>query len=379
MKKIIALLFLCSLTVFSQKTTEIITSLKLKEDREITIGLPASYEKSSKKKYPLLILLDGDYLFEPFQGALNYGAYWDDFPEVIIVGINQNKNNERNLDCTFDPETGLPFEKGEQFFDFIGQELVPYIEKKYRIAPFKIIAGHDITAGFLNFFLYKDHPLFNAYISLSPDFAKGMEEQIPERLSLIKEPLFYYQSTADGDVKKLKKKIATLDAAIKVAIQSSLNYKFDEFIGATHYSLVLQSIPNALTQLFSVYQPISSNEYADKIGILQSGYVDYLINKHAVVEKTLDIKMPIRISDFKAIEAAILQNSAYPELDKLATLAEKYYPKSMLSDYYLAVMYEKMGLLKKAIATYRTAYQKGEIGDLTKTMMLDKADELKKQ
>ena len=63
----------------------------MNENREITIGLPASYLTNPTKKYPLLIVLDGDYLFDPFQGALNYGAYWDDLPEVIIVGINQNK------------------------------------------------------------------------------------------------------------------------------------------------------------------------------------------------------------------------------------------------------------------------------------------------
>jgi hypothetical protein len=32
-----------------------------------------------------------DYLFNPFYGALSYGAYWDDLPEMIIVGISQNK------------------------------------------------------------------------------------------------------------------------------------------------------------------------------------------------------------------------------------------------------------------------------------------------
>jgi hypothetical protein len=35
------------------------------------------------------------------------------------------------------------------FFEFIGGELPNcFIEKKYRIAPFKAIAGHDVTAGF---------------------------------------------------------------------------------------------------------------------------------------------------------------------------------------------------------------------------------------
>jgi hypothetical protein len=26
-----------------------------------------------------------------------------------------------------------------------------------------MIAGHDTTAGFINFYLYKENPLFNAY------------------------------------------------------------------------------------------------------------------------------------------------------------------------------------------------------------------------
>ena len=67
---------------------------------------------------------------------------------------------------------------------------LPFLEKSYRIAPFKIIAGHDVTAGFLNFYLYKDQPIFNAYISLSPDLPSSMEEIIPQRLSALNQTLF---------------------------------------------------------------------------------------------------------------------------------------------------------------------------------------------
>lgn len=380
MKKIVLLLsILFTVSSFSQKITEEVFSPKLNENREITIGLPASYLKNPNQKYPLLILLDGDYLFDPFQGALNYGAYWDDLPEVIIVGINQNKNDERTADCATNEISGLPDEKGNQFFEFIGMELVGYLEKKYRIAPFKIIAGHDVTAGFLNFFLYKEKPLFDAYISMSPELPLGMEEHIPSRLNLLDQNIYYYQSTADGDLKKMQDRIKALDAAVKEIKKPSLNYQFDEFKGASHYSLVLHSIPNALYQFFSVYQPISMSEYNEKIAVLSSGYVDYLVKKYETLEKSLSLKMNIRINDFKAIEAAILKNKAYEELDKLADLAKKNYPKSMLSDYELGLMYENMGDLKKAVKAYQAAFQKEEIGDLTKDMMLDKADELKNQ
>ncbi|GEP50219.1 histidine kinase [Flavobacterium noncentrifugens] len=361
----------------AQKTVETFPSKKLKEDRELTISLPPSYAKNPAKKYPLLLLLDGDYLFDPFQGAIQYGNYWDDLPEVIIVGISQNKNNERENDCSVDATTGLPDEKGDRFFEFLGLELMPYLEKNFRLAPFKIIAGHDVTAGFLNLYLYKDQPLFNAYISLSPELPLGMEEQLPERFSLITTPIFYYHSTADGDLKKMRTRIQALDAAAKKISKPTLNYQFDDFKGASHYSLVLHSIPNALYQFFAVYQPISSAEFNEKIVTLPGGFVDYLINKYDVMEKSLNIKMQVRLNDFKAIEAAILKNKAYAEFDKLADLARKNYPKSMLADYEMGLMYEKTGDLKRAVKSYQSAYQKEEIGNLTKDMMLNKADEIK--
>jgi predicted alpha/beta superfamily hydrolase len=216
MKKLILFsLFICSNTLFSQKVTDTISSQKLNEDREIYIGLPPSYDKNPGQKYPILVLLDGDFLFDPFQGALSYGYYWDDLPEIIIVAISQNKNNERETDCMVDETTGLPSEKGESFFEFIGMELIPYIQKKYRTAPFKMIAGLDTTAGFINFYLYKDNPIFSAYISMSPELPTGMEEQIPERLATIQQPIFYYHSSSDGDVKKMRSRIQELDELAK--------------------------------------------------------------------------------------------------------------------------------------------------------------------
>jgi uncharacterized protein len=372
------ILLLCSVSVFSQKTiTDTITSQKLNEDRVITIGLPPNYDKNPNQKYPLLVLLDGDFLFDAFHGALSYGNYWDDLPEMVIVAIHQNKNNERETDTTVDEATGLPSEKGEKFFEFLGMEVLPAIYKQYRIAPFKIIAGLDVTAAFSNFYLYKDNPIFNGYISLSPELPLDMETYLPERIKAIPQPIYYYQSTADGDVKSMRERILALDSELKKITNPNFNYKFDDFLGASHYSLVLHSIPNALYQVFSVYQPISTTEYQEKIAKLPSGYVEYLKNKYDILEKTLNLKLQIRINDFKAIEAAILKNKAYNEFDQLAQLARKNYPKTMLADYHLAMMYEKNGDFKRAAKSYQAAFQLSEIGDLTKDYMIEKMDQMK--
>lgn len=375
MKQIVLFLFF-STSLFSQKFTEEFVSEKLGQSREISIALPNSYEKNPTKKYPILVLLDSDYLFDPFYGAVSYGEYWEDFPETIIIGINQNKNNERVDDCTYNEDNNLPSGKGASFFEFLGGELLPYIEKKYRVAPFRIIAGHDTTAGFLNFFLYKDSSIFNAYISLSPELIPGMDTEIPQRFADLKQPLFYYQSTGDGDIKEILESVNKLDTNIKAAANPKINYRYDAFKGASHYSSVQYAIPNALYYIFDCYKPISMIEFTDKIAILPDNQAQYLTDKYDVIEKTLGYKVQIRVSDFKAIEAAVLKNKTYKELDKLAEIARKNYPKSMLADYELGLMYEKIGDWKRAAKAYQTAQQLDEIGDLTKNMMIEKFDEM---
>jgi uncharacterized protein len=380
MKKLLFLItFIFVLPLFSQKETITFPSARLGEEREITISLPPSYTKDSKKKFPLVFLLDGDYLMDPFLGTLTYGAYFEDFPEVIVVGLTQNYNHERETDCVIEEATGLPIGKGNTFFDFIGMELIPMITTKYRVAPFKIIAGHDITAAFANFFLYKDQPLFNAYISMSPELPTMMEQQIPERLQLVEQPIFYYQSTCDGDVKKMQEKILTMDALAKEINKPNLSYKFEYFKNESHYSMVLKSIPSSLYQIFASYRPISTDEFTQKIVPLTTGQTEYLKNKYEMLEKLFSIKKPVRYLDFKAIAGGILNTGNFDEFEKLSEYAKKVYPKSVLSDYYLAVMNEKIGLLDKAKKHYKDAYQKEAIGDLTKDMMLNKIYEYKEQ
>ena len=363
---------------FSQISTDTMVSRHLNENRIITVSLPASYHKNKEKKNPLLVLLDGDYLFNAFYGALSYGNYWDEMPETIIVGIHQNKNNERESDCEIDDATGHPIEKGLKFFDFIATELLPNLEKKYRITPFKTIAGHDLTASYLNLFLYKESSPFSAYISLSPELANGMEAQIPKQLSKTRTPVFYYQSYSDKDLKEYQEGIKVLHSNILTIKNENLHYKQDEFKDASHYSLVLHSIPNALYHIFESYQAITPLEYNEKIVVLPSNYVSYLTKKYDNMEKYYGVKIPVRMSDFNAIESAILKNKMYNELEELSIVARKNYPKTMLADYELAVMFEQKGDLKRAAKYYQDAFLKDEVGQLTKDMMFEKSDSLKK-
>jgi hypothetical protein len=87
--------------------------------------------------------------------------------------------------------------------------------------------------------------------------------------------------------------------------------------------------------------------------------------------------MTIRLNDFKAAEAAIIKNGAFDELQDLAKLARKNYPKTLVGEYYEAKYEEKKGNLKRAIKIYTNSYDYEEIGDLTRDYMLEQAETLK--
>jgi predicted alpha/beta superfamily hydrolase len=376
--KLLLLLALITGSLFAQRIDEPFESQRLGGVRDITIIVPPSYESSKDKKYPVFVVLDSEYLLDPISGIMKYGAYWDDLPEVIMVGINQNKANEREYDSQFD-ENGLPTEQGAKFFEFIGIELLPYIEKKFRVAPYRLIAGHDYTAGFLNAYLYKDNPVFNAYLCLSPELPAEMEARIPERLKIVQKPIFFYLATADGDLKPMRERIKLLDEGAKAVKNDFLKYNFDDFKNASHYSLVPNAINNAITAIFEGYQPISMTEFQEKIAKLDKGHTQYLIDKYANIQKKLGFMPKIRLTDFKAIEAAIMKNKNYDDFNSLSELAKKNYPKSMLADYHKAMFYENTGEASRAQKAFMTAFGQEAIRDLTKDMMLERADALKKQ
>ena len=379
MKKInILLLFLLSICSFGQKKTESIESNRLGQTRQISIITPPSYEFNKDKKYPVLYLLDGEYLMDPFNGTLQYGYYFDDLPEVIIIGIHQNKNNEREKDSET-TEDGFPDEKSSKFYEFISLELIPYINQNYRTVSYKIIAGHDITAGFLNFFLYKDNPVFDAYISLCPELAHEMEHRIGDRLKMMPKPISYFQAISSADETSLYERAVVLDENAKTVLNNNLSYKFLSLEGYSHYSLVPIAIPQALYHVFKGYQPINKDEYAVELKGLNSGYVDYLTSKYKKINDLFGVNMKIRLIDFFAIQNAIYINGNADELKQLEKVASKEYPKTTLVYYIESAYYEKINDYNGAIKAIEKGYAAKEIGPLSKSVLLEKLEVLKRK
>ncbi|NMH87441.1 alpha/beta hydrolase [Flavivirga algicola] len=359
----------------AQVKYETIESSKLGEPREIKIQLPRGYNNNEDKNYPLFIVLDGDYLFEAVVGNVDYYSYWEDMPESIVVGLNQV--DKRFDDCMYSEQNSLPIDTGANFFEFIGMELIPYIEKTYRTTNFRVVVGHGETANFINYFLLKPQPLFQGYIAVSPDLAPKMLDYLPERLSKLESKLFYYLANTKNDPGSIKKMTETLNKDISAIENENLVYNFNSFETPSHYSVPLHALPNGIENIFKVFQPISKREYKETILELETSPVDYLVEKYKTINGLFGLERRILINDFKAISAAIEKTEQFEYYEELGKIARDQYPKTLLGGYYLARFYEEMGEPKKAMRTYETAYTLEEVAGITKDLLIEKIDLIK--
>jgi len=145
-----------------------VTSTILNEERPINIYLPDDY--SEEKSYPVMYLLDGDGNFHHTTACVRFLSKNKQIPQMIVVGIPNT--DDRTRDLTPPSKSGESrYGKGggsENMLDFIDKELIPYIERRYRTSPYKMLVGHSFGGLFaINTLLHRPG-LFDSYIAISP-------------------------------------------------------------------------------------------------------------------------------------------------------------------------------------------------------------------
>lgn len=143
----------------------------LKEERPLWIYCPGfDTNYFEKPAYPVLYVLDGDAHFAYIQTMMQQMSLngVTALPQMIIVGIaNTNGNRMRDLTPTADP--AVPNSGGgEQFAAFMEKELLPYIDRKYPAAPYRVISGHSMGGLFVLHTLLHHPGSFNAYLASDP-------------------------------------------------------------------------------------------------------------------------------------------------------------------------------------------------------------------
>ena len=363
-------------SLYVSRLNDTILSKFLNEKRSLEIQLPRSYNIELEKNYPLMIVLDGDYMFNIVAGSVDYLSYWGDIPENLVVGIKQ-KDSRFKDSSVFDNITHTPITSTASFYDFIVNELIPYFSKNYRISNFRIVVGQERTANFANFFLLKDNPQIRGVISISPKISENMSRYLSENLSKVNSKIVYTLSSSKKDLESIYKNVLELTASLDSIDNKNLKFESLIFDKENHYILPSVSVPNSIRKTYSIYSDIDKVEYDSIISNLNTSPIDYLKNKYQLIKDFYDEDKTISMNDFMALEEYIEENEFFNLYNELSELAKQEYPGTILPSYYKGRFIEETGDPKKAMYIYRSAYNMKEVKGLTKEYLLELAERIK--
>lgn len=357
---LVALLLCYQNQCLGQEVSNIVIGTKFKmeskilnEERSYIVGLPKSYNESTTK-YPVLVLLDGDSNFPVVSGMIDKMKERQ-IPEMIIVAV---VNTDRTRDFT--PTNSVIFLDGSKkpqyqktsggsaaFLDFLEEELLVEIDKKYRTNSYRTLVGHSY-AGLLTGESYlSNDSSFDSFISIDPSFwwdnqiiLKDIDKANKERL---KNKKFYLSSAYSYETWKnfgfTRNSQDLFFAKLQNKNITSPNLKIEYFEEENHWTV-----------------PTLSFYYGLKF-IYQDFYIDD--TKSMSIEEIVSYYKSRFGGKFSPPES-IINKLAYSYLKKdkdksldLFLLNSLNYPKSYNAFDSLAEAYKTFGNKKEALSNYR--------------------------
>ncbi|NNE98525.1 MAG: alpha/beta hydrolase [Pyrinomonadaceae bacterium] len=166
---------------------------KLKSDvfgntRTIRVLVPPGYSRKKAQRYPVLYLNDGQNLFQ-VRGSQSKMSEWGidetikdlldsrEIEPIIIVGIdNAGRSGRANEYLPYEDKylsPPLPNPQGSKYPDFLTEEVLPFVEKNYRVktgAEFTALGGASYGALISLFSAIKKPGVFGSLLLESPSF-----------------------------------------------------------------------------------------------------------------------------------------------------------------------------------------------------------------
>ncbi len=141
---------------------------------KLYVSLPRDYEKS-QERYPVIYTLDADYSFAVARNVVEHLADRDHLRWAIVVSIaydgpdQYRVNRTRDYTPTHTPDGGYgpEYQKhsggGPKFRQFLGDELIPLIDRTYRTTSERTLVGHSY-GGLFSSWTMLTTDLFTGYV-----------------------------------------------------------------------------------------------------------------------------------------------------------------------------------------------------------------------
>lgn len=318
---------------------------RIGEMRSFLVHTPPGYAWS-KDAYPILIVLDGDELFAQASASVDSLAENERIPQMIVVGV-PNTDRGRDLGApgvSYEPPAdgiGGP----DKFLAFIGDELVPEIERRYRTRPYRVIAGHSAGGLSTLYTLISRPELFNAYVALSPAFndEDGLADAVESFLAAndtLRADLFMAMANERGQNLGGAYEVASL---LQEQGPSELRWQFRRYPEETHGSVVMRGLADGLQAVFDGWymsDPFLVYEQGGLAAIEKhyaavSTRLKYAVSppQNRLLEVFFKLEVPLQPEEAEAVMARVLE----------------IYPSSPYSHFYAARLYAQMRNEPRAI------------------------------
>lgn len=228
------------------------------ENYDLYINLPRDYQDTTKT-FPAIYLIDAQWDF-PLVSALYGQLYYDNFmPSAVVIGITWSGSNAdydslRARDFTPTTENKpAKYGNAANFLQSIKKEIIPFIEKKYRVSPMnRTLMGSSFGGLFTLYTLFNETNVFSRYILTSPAilFDKSViynyEKKYAEKKSKLPVRLYIAIGSYE-DVAALQKFIDT----IKSRHYKGLKLRLDVIEGMGHSGTKAYGFSRGLKFAFS--------------------------------------------------------------------------------------------------------------------------------
>jgi hypothetical protein len=362
-KKTLTLLFiLFSFAVFSQKIIKkSLESDILKTSRNIRIFTPEGYEKDNTKNYPLAIVLGDAYLFDIYVANSVLFSSKDKAPKQIVVGISMAETKAK--DISFHVKSGQLTANAQNFYAFIRDEVLFYMESNYRTSLFVSLVGQGYSANLITHFLQENSGFINSFICINANFSNFIREEL-QSYNLPKfgkkDNTFYFYSNNSSSFSAQKQlEINLIQTDLSGLEIKNFNVINDVINTSSSISAISEAVPRALTKVFEVYSTISKEEYDNNIKDLTPKDAIYYLKNEFLFGSNLGI----RERDIYAVENIIIEKENGDKLKDFGKMILEIYPSSPLGDYYIGRYYESSNMLKKAQKYYKFGYGKMDPSD----------------
>lgn len=294
-----------------------IRSSVLNEERILLIHLPDGYDQA-QTYYPVLYLLDGDSHFHNVTGIVQFFFTRKIAPPMIVVAL---PNVDRNRDFTPTKVQRRPTSGGgERFLRFIKEEVIPYVDSRYRTHPYRILVGHSLGGMFAINTLLTQPDLFHAYIVISPGlgydngYVLNIAPAILENQTSLKKFLYMTLGNEASYVPRLEAFCQILENKAP----EDLEWKYTYMRKEDHFSVTHKSIYNGLEALYMDWRVTEA--------LIQKG-IDGIQEHYKALSEKFGYEMPVPARVYNLVGYELIKAKKIKEAIEVFDLCAKTYPQ----------------------------------------------------